>query len=313
MPLVVDRARSPTHNGCMMRHDLPFAAPDQVVGLFGGSFDPPHAGHLHVSQEALKRFQLDRVWWLVSPGNPLKPEGPAALDRRMTAARALVRHPRIEVSDLEARIGTRYTGSDAGTVTQALPAGAFRLAHGRGQPGGFPSLAAVGLDHAARSGRGAGASGATHIRAQFEGGPDLSPGKAASRSRPAFGAGEDTGLVLSQRADDGPVLLRDPIARRLGSLSCDRCPLDRGFILEFNRIDHFGGRCRSMVSRRVFLAGALASAGGSAWANAPSASLFPAQRPSTLASRFAPSLGSVIASAGLGGRVGCAVVDARSG
>ncbi len=81
------------------------------VGLFGGSFDPPHAGHVHVSREALKRFELDRVWWLVSPGNPLKAEGPARLDRRMAAARALVRHPRVEVTDIEARLGTRYTGA----------------------------------------------------------------------------------------------------------------------------------------------------------------------------------------------------------
>lgn len=94
----------------MLRHTLPFAAPGQAIGLFGGSFDPPHAGHLHVSKEALKRFRLDQVWWLVSPGNPLKAQGPAALDRRMAAANALVDHPRIRVSDLEAQLGTRYTG-----------------------------------------------------------------------------------------------------------------------------------------------------------------------------------------------------------
>ncbi|NKX43142.1 nicotinate-nucleotide adenylyltransferase [Roseicyclus persicicus] len=98
-----------------MRSDLPFAVPGQAIGLFGGSFDPPHAGHLHVSREALKRFGLDRVWWLVSPGNPLKARGPAPLPRRMAAARALVRDPRILVTDVEARIGTRYT---AETIAQ---------------------------------------------------------------------------------------------------------------------------------------------------------------------------------------------------
>lgn len=92
-----------------MRHGLPFARPGQAIGLFGGSFDPPHAGHVHVSREALKRFGLDRVWWLVSPGNPLKAHGPAPLDRRMAAARALVTHPRVEVTDIEAQLGTRYT------------------------------------------------------------------------------------------------------------------------------------------------------------------------------------------------------------
>ncbi|MBY6202781.1 nicotinate-nucleotide adenylyltransferase [Maritalea mobilis] len=93
----------------MLRNVMPYAAPGQVIGLFGGSFDPPHAGHAHVSREALKRFGLDRVWWLVSPGNPLKASGPAPLDRRLAAARALVRHPRIEVTGIEAHLGTRYT------------------------------------------------------------------------------------------------------------------------------------------------------------------------------------------------------------
>lgn len=92
-----------------MRHALPFARRGQTIGLFGGSFDPPHRGHVHVSREALKRFGLDRVWWLVSPGNPLKPRGPAPLERRMAASRALIHHPRIEVTDIEAVLGTRYT------------------------------------------------------------------------------------------------------------------------------------------------------------------------------------------------------------
>ncbi len=88
---------------------LPFAGPGQRIGLLGGSFDPPHEGHLHISLEALKRFRLDAVWWLVSPGNPLKAVGPAALSRRMTAARSLAAHPRIHATDIEAHIGTRYT------------------------------------------------------------------------------------------------------------------------------------------------------------------------------------------------------------
>ena len=94
-----------------LRHDLPFVRPGQSVGVFGGSFDPPHAGHVHISQEALKRFGLDYVWWVVSPGNPLKSNGPASLNRRMAASRALVHNPKIVVTDLEARIGTRYTAA----------------------------------------------------------------------------------------------------------------------------------------------------------------------------------------------------------
>ena len=89
-----------------MRAGYPRALPGQAIGLLGGSFDPPHAGHVHITREALKRFGLDRVWWLVSPGNPLKREGPAPLARRMTAARAAMVHPRVTVTDIEARIGT---------------------------------------------------------------------------------------------------------------------------------------------------------------------------------------------------------------
>ncbi|MCB1410488.1 MAG: nicotinic acid mononucleotide adenylyltransferase, partial [Rhodobacteraceae bacterium] len=47
----------------------PWAEPGQVIGLLGGSFDPPHSGHVHLTREALKRLGLDQVWWLVSPGN----------------------------------------------------------------------------------------------------------------------------------------------------------------------------------------------------------------------------------------------------
>jgi nicotinate-nucleotide adenylyltransferase len=88
---------------------LPYATPGLRVGLLGGSFDPPHAGHVHISRWALREFGLDRVWWLVSPGNPLKARGPAPLARRMAASKALITHPRILVTDLEARFGTHYT------------------------------------------------------------------------------------------------------------------------------------------------------------------------------------------------------------
>ncbi len=104
-----------------MRAGLPYVRPGMTVGLFGGSFDPPHEGHVHVSREALKRFGLDRVWWLVSPGNPLKAEGPAPLDRRLEAARTLIRHPRIEVTDIEARLDTRYTGETLEALFQLYP------------------------------------------------------------------------------------------------------------------------------------------------------------------------------------------------
>jgi nicotinate-nucleotide adenylyltransferase len=80
------------------------------IGLFGGTFDPPHEAHVAASLLALKRLKLDRVWWLVTPGNPLKDtRGLGPLKARIAAARALTHHPRIDVTGLEAVINTRYT------------------------------------------------------------------------------------------------------------------------------------------------------------------------------------------------------------
>jgi len=87
----------------------PIAMPGQAIGLFGGSFDPPHAGHLQLSHVALRRLALNQVWWLVSPGNPLKTRQPAPLADRIARARSLLADPRVRVSDLEARLGTRAT------------------------------------------------------------------------------------------------------------------------------------------------------------------------------------------------------------
>lgn len=89
------------------------------IGLLGGSFNPAHEGHLHISCEALKRLKLDRVWWLVSPQNPLKSaHDMAPFEARVAQARRFLdsarcpgsrRARKIEVSTLEAALGTRYT------------------------------------------------------------------------------------------------------------------------------------------------------------------------------------------------------------
>ena len=102
-----------------MNYQLPFSRPGQVIGLLGGSFDPPHAGHVHISREAMRRFGLDQVWWLVSPGNPLKEKGPAPLPDRLAACRALLTHPRMDVSDFEAQAGTRYTAESLAEIQRA--------------------------------------------------------------------------------------------------------------------------------------------------------------------------------------------------
>jgi nicotinate-nucleotide adenylyltransferase len=92
------------------RYRIPRHAAGQRIGLFGGTFDPPHEAHLAASLLALKRLRLDRVWWLVTPGNPLKDtSGLAPLDQRVAAARGLARHPRIDVTGLEAEIGATYS------------------------------------------------------------------------------------------------------------------------------------------------------------------------------------------------------------
>jgi nicotinate-nucleotide adenylyltransferase len=80
------------------------------IGLFGGTFDPPHAAHRAASLLALRRLGLDRLWWLVTPGNPLKDtRGLAPLAQRMAAAAALSRHPRIDITGFEAALGVRYS------------------------------------------------------------------------------------------------------------------------------------------------------------------------------------------------------------
>lgn len=80
------------------------------IGLMGGSFNPAHEGHRYVSLTAIKRLKLDYVWWLVSPGNPLKdPADMAPLDCRMAVARKVADHPAICVSDIERHTGSVYT------------------------------------------------------------------------------------------------------------------------------------------------------------------------------------------------------------
>lgn len=89
----------------------PRAASRQRIGLLGGSFNPAHEGHRAISLEALKRLRLHRVWWLVSPQNPLKPTaGMADFTLRLAAAKALAAaDPRLVVSDLEQRLHTHYS------------------------------------------------------------------------------------------------------------------------------------------------------------------------------------------------------------
>lgn len=96
-------------------------APGMRVGLFGGSFNPAHAGHAHVAQTARERLGLDRVIWLVSPQNPLKPAAAEPLAARMASARAFARGPSMIVSDVETRMGSQFTVDGVRLLKQRFP------------------------------------------------------------------------------------------------------------------------------------------------------------------------------------------------
>lgn len=96
----------------------PLALPGQTIGLLGGSFNPPHQGHVLISRIAFQRLALDRVWWLVTPGNPLKDKADLApLPSRMDAAAAIAAARIVSVTGLEAGFPTAYT---AATLTHLL-------------------------------------------------------------------------------------------------------------------------------------------------------------------------------------------------
>lgn len=97
-------------------------AKGQKIGLLGGSFNPAHRGHRHISLEALRRLDLDEVWWLVSPQNPLKPpKGMAPLEQRLAEARAAADHPHLRVTDLERVLDTVYTAETLSALVARFP------------------------------------------------------------------------------------------------------------------------------------------------------------------------------------------------
>jgi len=96
------------------------------IGLMGGSFNPAHEGHLMIAELALKRLGLHRVWWLVSPQNPLKSSADMApMEARVAQARTIARDPRIEVTTLESDLGTRFTADTIRVLRKRFPATRF--------------------------------------------------------------------------------------------------------------------------------------------------------------------------------------------
>jgi nicotinate-nucleotide adenylyltransferase len=112
-----------------MKRALPLAYPGMRIGLFGGSFDPAHEGHAHVAETALKRLGLDRVWWLVSPQNPLKPKS-SPFAARTRSARKFARGPKMVVTDIERRLGCAYTYQTIRELKRLYPGVSFLLVMG---------------------------------------------------------------------------------------------------------------------------------------------------------------------------------------
>lgn len=105
---------------------MPHVEPGMVVGLFGGSFNPPHKGHALVAEIALRRLGLDQLWWIVTPGNPLKSHGNLApLAERLEQCEALAADPRIKVTAFEKTIGTSYTARTLDFVKARNPRARF--------------------------------------------------------------------------------------------------------------------------------------------------------------------------------------------
>ncbi len=100
----------------------PHAAPGQAIGLLGGSFNPPHAAHLMISEVALKRLGLDKVWWIVSPGNPLKRRADTApLAERLILCREVAKNPHIVITDFEADLHSPYSASTLAFLKTTSP------------------------------------------------------------------------------------------------------------------------------------------------------------------------------------------------
>ena len=116
----------------------PLAEPGQRIGLLGGSFNPPHAGHVQITQIALRRLQLDRIWWLVTPGNPLKSNGNLpTLAMRMQACSDLVASPKVAITGFEAELGTPYTAATIDFLRWRFPAVRFVWVMGADNLAGF--------------------------------------------------------------------------------------------------------------------------------------------------------------------------------
>ena len=101
---------------------LPLATPGQHIGLLGGSFNPPHDAHRLITGTALRRLGLDAIWWVVTPGNPLKSHGDlASLDNRLRFCRDLISNPKIKITAFEADLQSSYTAATLAFLQMRYP------------------------------------------------------------------------------------------------------------------------------------------------------------------------------------------------
>jgi nicotinate-nucleotide adenylyltransferase len=105
-----------------LRITLPLAVAGQRIGIMGGTFNPPHAGHALIAETAVKRLGLDQLWWVVTPGNPLKAHGGLPdLGQRMAATRRMARGPKMKVTGFEQALGTPYTAATLAFLKRRYP------------------------------------------------------------------------------------------------------------------------------------------------------------------------------------------------
>lgn len=92
------------------------------IGLLGGSFNPPHKGHVHISKVALNTLNLDAIWWLVTPQNPLKSSSNLLpIDERIKLSRDIIDHPKIIVTGIEQKFGSAYTYETMKSIKNSFP------------------------------------------------------------------------------------------------------------------------------------------------------------------------------------------------
>lgn len=108
------------------------------IGVMGGTFNPPHAGHVEISRTAMRRLKLDQLWWVVTPGNPLKENGglPATAER-VAACRALIHDPRVVVTSFEEELGAPYTAGTLAFLKTHFPSAHFIWVMGADNLAGF--------------------------------------------------------------------------------------------------------------------------------------------------------------------------------